>query len=105
MSSDGARDPSAQRQRLRGWVLAGAVAQVLVWLFIGIYIGHSANPKGDGMEWVGMVPATLVLLAFGVPTAMLGASGRLLAFGALLAGSGVVVNLLLLMELAREFSH
>ena len=86
-------------------VLALAAAQTLFWFYLFIYIGQHSNPKGDGMEWVAMVPATLLFLAFAVPALLLGAIGRLLRFAVVLAGCGAVLNFLFFLEIASEFAH
>ena len=40
----------------------GAVAiQVLLWFGVFFYTAEHTNPKGDGMEWVGIMPASFVL--------------------------------------------
>jgi hypothetical protein len=51
------------RQSVRIAVLTIGGLQVGFWLYLFFYIAQHSNPKGDGMEWVAMAPATGVLVA------------------------------------------
>jgi hypothetical protein len=51
------------RQSVRIAVLIIGGLQVGFWLYLFFYIAEHSNPKGDGMEWVAMAPATGVLVA------------------------------------------
>ena len=51
------------RQSVRIAVLIIGGLQVGFWLYLFFYIAQHSNPKGDGMEWVAMTPATGVLVA------------------------------------------
>jgi hypothetical protein len=102
--SDGVATAPDTRSTLRIIVLALAGAQVLHWLFFWYYIGQHSNPMGDGMEWIAIVPATLLFLAFAVPALILGLIGRLLWVAAALAGIGVVLNLIFFLQIAAEFA-
>jgi hypothetical protein len=89
---------------LRTFVLiAGAVQAALPFLLF-VYIDLKANPMGDGMEWVALVPGGLICIIFAVPALLFGAINRLLAVGAALAGAGALVSIWFYSEIIREFS-
>jgi hypothetical protein len=98
------QDLETQRLRLLAWICAGL--QVLVWLYLAFYIGQHSNPKGDGMEWVAMSPATMILVATTVPVWRLARNdnGKWLKVAAGLAALGVALNLLLVLQVASEFA-
>jgi hypothetical protein len=98
------RDMESKGLRLLAWICAGL--QVLVWLYLAYYIGQHTNPKGDGMEWVAMSPATMILVATIVPVWRLARNnnGEWLEVAAGLAALGVALNLLLFFQVANEFA-
>ncbi len=81
--------------------MALAGAQVAFWLYSWIYIGQRANPKGDGMEWVAIAPATLILGAFVLPALTFAWNGQSLVVAALLAVVGAGLNVAFFLEIAR----
>lgn len=87
---------------LRRIALYGSAAQVAFWLFFAIFIAWSANPRGDGMEWLAMVPATLILLGLVLPALLLSVLGRLSVAAAVLAGAGAVLNAFLFVQILGE---
>lgn len=105
MSDSGRSDPSIRGQRpqpLRGVIYAAVAVQAALWIVAVVYIGLHANPKGDGMEWAAVVPAT-VILALGVaPPLALRRQPRLLWVGALMAAAGMLLMAGLLFEIVRE---
>ncbi len=90
---------------LRAVVLIAAGLQVLFWLYFFFYIGQHSNPKGDGMEWVAVMPATLILAIFVVPALQFGTKNRMLLAGLLLAAAGALLNIAFFAEIAREFAE
>ncbi len=89
---------------LRAGVFIVAAAQALLPIGLIIYIVRHANPMGDGMEWVVVVPALFIAAIFVAPALILSAINRLLIIGALVAGVGVLVSLAFYLEIASEFS-
>ena len=47
---------SNRTKMLRAAIYACVAVQVLIYLYLFVYIGEHTNPKGDGMEWVAIVP-------------------------------------------------
>ena len=93
-----------QFKGLRAAILIAVAVQVLLWLGLFVYIDRTANPKGDGLEWIAVVMATYILVIFVAPALILGAINRLLTIGTLFAAAGAVVNLIFYLELAHEFA-
>jgi hypothetical protein len=89
---------------LRAAVFIVAATQALLPAGLMIYIASNANPMGDGMEWVAIVPALLIAAIFVAPALILSAINRLLIVGATFAGIGILVNLVFYLEIASEFS-
>jgi hypothetical protein len=69
---------------LRIAVLAGAVAETFLWAGIWLCTARTANPLGDGLEWMLPILATMVFVPLTLPALVLGVIGRWLVFGALL---------------------
>ena len=89
----------------RYFILALAAAQTAYWLYTFRLIAVNANPMGDGMEFVAIVPFGFVFLALVVPALLLGLRGRMLPLAAALAVVGLVLNVLLFIEIASELTH
>ncbi|MFI4998101.1 MAG: hypothetical protein ACHQAQ_20235 [Hyphomicrobiales bacterium] len=89
---------------LRHFAIALAGAQTVYWLYTFRLILVNANPRGDGFELVAIVPFGLVFLALVAPSLWLGATGRRLPLGVALAVAGLIVNVLLFVEIARELT-
>jgi hypothetical protein len=87
---------------LRRAILITGAAQVALWCYLWAFIARHANPMGDGMEWVALVPATGILGLFVAPALIIGAINRLLILGALFAIAGAVLNVLFFIEITRE---
>jgi len=85
--------------------IALAGAQTAYWLYTFRLIAVNANPMGDGMEYVAIVPFGFIFLALVAPSFLLGVSGRMLPLGAALAIAGLVLNVLLFIEIASELTH
>jgi hypothetical protein len=76
--------------------------QVLLWFGVFFYTAEHTNPEGDGMEWVGIMPASFVLAIGTLPGLRLRNSARLLPLGVLLACIGVVLSIAFFFEIIRE---
>ena len=59
---------------------------------------------GDGMEWVALAPALLIVAMSAAPALILAAIDRLLIFAALLAIGGALLNFAFYSEITTEFS-
>jgi hypothetical protein len=90
---------------LRLGVFIVSAAQALLPVGLIVYIARHANPMGDGMEWVALVPALLLAGLFAAPALLASVINRLLVPGALWAVAGAVLSLAFYAEIAREFSH
>ncbi len=101
--ANGSEERRAKRLRLA--VHVGIAAQVLIYVYLYVYIYQHANPMGDGMEWVAVVPATFILAVGLIPTVALRLNRRLLPAAAIVAFVGVVINAAFLLEIVREMNH
>jgi hypothetical protein len=90
---------------LRPIVLALTGAQIVFWLYLWIYIGARANPKGDGTEWVAIAPATLILGIFVLPPLTMAWNRQALRVATALAVVGAGLNVAFFLEIAREFAE
>jgi hypothetical protein len=70
-----------------------------------VYIGEHSNPKGDGMEWVAIVPGGAVLAVGALPAWVLRERERWLPVALIAACAGILLNLAFLYEIAREFAE
>jgi hypothetical protein len=92
-------------QSVRIWVLIIGGLQVGFWLYLFFYIARHSNPKGDGMEWVAMAPATGILVMFVWPPLQFAAKNELLLLALVLTSAGALMNAALFIEIAREFAE
>lgn len=77
-------------------------AQAVFWVYSIAYIIRSANPKGDGMELVAVMPMTLVFAVFVIPALMLSFFTRLHRVGVTLGVIGACANGFLWNEILAE---
>jgi hypothetical protein len=80
--------PDAAERRspgLRRLLYAAVAVQAALWIYLFVYIAQHANPKGDGMEWVGVMPGTMVFALGALPAWSLRRSKRALPLGVALA--------------------
>ena len=87
--------------RLRVVINLAVAAQVVLWVGLIAYIAGHANPRGDGMEWVAVAPAT-ILLFLGVAPALTFRGRRRQLPGVVIACLGVVLGVVYFAEIARE---
>ena len=94
-------DGGGLASRLRVVINLAIAAQVVLWVGLVAYIAGHTNPRGDGMEWVAVAPAT-ILLFLGVAPA-LGFRGRNRPFpGVVIACLGVLLSIVYFAQIARE---
>jgi hypothetical protein len=95
--------------RLRLITLAVAGIETLFWLYTFYYIDRHANPLGDGMEWLGEVPLTTIVVTLVVPALILAVIGHWYALAtklaALLAAAALVADVVVWTQLLGEFAH
>jgi Flp pilus assembly protein TadB len=97
------QSPASGRTRmLRAAIHACIAVQVLIYLYLFVYIGEHANPKGDGMEWVAIVPGGAALAVGALPAWVLRERERWLPVALITACVGILLNLAYLYEIARE---
>ena len=101
---DASQEPDAETLPLRRVAVFGGLAQGAFWLFFASYVTSHANPLGDGMELVAMVPETFILIGLVAPGLLLGLIGRWLVLGVVLVGAGAIFNVLLFIQIARELA-
>ena len=103
-SAEPARHGEGGRSRvLRGAIDVGIAAQVLLYLYLYVLIFRHSNPKGDGMEWVAVMPASIILALGVAPPLVLRKERRWLWLGLLLAIAGLMLAIAFLFEVAHEF--
>ena len=74
-------------RRLRASVLLTVAAQSLFLVFLTVFLFNHANPKGDGMEMVGVGAAFMfIFLPLSLPAFLLAKDSRYLEVAAMLVG-------------------
>ena len=95
--------------RLRLITLAVAAGETAFWLYTFYYIGRHANPLGDGMEWLAIVPMTIIVLTLIAPAVILAVIGHWYALAtklaALLAVAALVADVVIWTEILGEFAQ
>ena len=89
--------------RVAVFIVAGV--QALLPLGLIVFIARHADPRGDGMEWVGVFPALILAALFAIPPLIWSVHNRRLTLGLLVAIAGALVNLIFYMEVASELGH
>jgi hypothetical protein len=88
---------------LRLSVLLTAATEIGFLVFLTVFLWKHANPKGDGMEMVGVGAAFMfIFLPFTLPALMLARERRHLAVAAFLAALAAVLYFALWFELLAE---
>lgn len=95
--------------RLRLIVFAVVGAEVLFWLYTFYYIDRHANPLGDGLEWMGEVPLTGIVLMLVLPALILVVIGHWFPVAAklalLLAAAALIADVVVWTELLGEYAQ
>jgi hypothetical protein len=90
-------------RRLRLVVLLVVALQSLFVVFLGVFLFNHANPKGDGMEMVGVGAAFMfIFLPLTLPAFMLAKESRHLVLAAVLAGVAAFAYFALWFQLLDE---
>ena len=79
--------------------------QLLIYAAVIVHIVQHADPTGDGMEWVGVMPGAVLLALGAAPAWTLSNLGRLLPLALVLAIAGVAIQAAYLLEVTRELAH
>lgn len=95
--------PTRGDRLLRTSVLFAIGAEVGFIVFLTGFLFWHADPRGDGMEMVGVGAAfMLIFLPFTLPALILARKGRWLVLAAVLAAAGAVAYFTLWLELLDE---
>jgi len=90
-------------RRLRTSVLLAVAVQSLFLVFLTVFLFNHANPKGDGMEMVGVGAAFMfIFLPLSLPAFMLAKESRYLVVAAVLAGLAAFAYFALWLEMLDE---
>ncbi len=76
--------------RIAAMLVAGV--EILFWIYTFFYISQHANPLGDGMEMVAVVPMTIIAVFLAFPAFALSISGRTWWLAASFALAAAVAN-------------
>ena len=88
---------------LRASVLLAVGAQSLFLVFLTVFLFNHANPKGDGMEMVGVGAAFMfIFLPLSLPAFILAREGRHLVVAAFLAGLAAILYFAIWFQLLDE---
>src|SRR5262245_27028105 len=98
----GEQQDARTRKRLRLGALALAVLLTLLWIYSFYCIAARANPKGDGMEFLAVVPLTILFLGFTLPALVLSAIGRASGAALGLAIAGLITNAWIWSQIVAE---
>ena len=95
--------PTRGDRLLRKSVLFAVGAEIGFIVFLTGFLFWHADPRGDGMEMVGVGAAfMLIFLPFTLPALILARKGRWLVLAAVLAAAGAVAYFPLWLELLDE---
>ena len=90
-------------RRLRLSILLALAVQSLFVVFLGVFLFNHAEPKGDGMEMVGVGAAFMfIFLPLTLPAFMLAKESRHLVLAAVLAGIAAFAYFAIWFELLDE---
>jgi hypothetical protein len=90
-------------RRLRLAILLVVAVQSLFVVFLGVFLFNHADPKGDGMEMVGVGAAFMfIFLPLTLPAFMLAKESPLLVLAAALAGVAAFGHFAIWFELLEE---
>ncbi len=88
---------------LRTSILLAVAAQSLFLVFLTVFLFNHANPKGDGMEMVGVSAAFMfIFLPLSLPAFLLAKESRYLVVAAVLAGLAAFAYFAIWLELLEE---
>lgn len=97
------KSPSMGEKRLRFSVLLACGMEAAFIVFLTVFLFQHADPRGDGMEMVGVGFAfMLIFLPFTLPAFALARNGRWLVLAAFLAALGAFAYFGLWLEMVSE---
>ena len=97
------KSPSMGEKRLRFSVLLACGMEAAFIVFLTVFLFQHADPRGDGMEMVGVGFAfMLIFLPFTLPAFVLARNGRWLVLAAFLAAIGAFAYFALWVEMVSE---
>src|SRR4029450_6389987 len=86
-------------RRLRASILFAIYAEIAFVVFLGVFLWRHANPKGDGMEVVGLSAAfMLIFLPFTLPAWILARQSRFLVTAAFFTAFAAILYFLLWLQ-------
>ena len=92
-----------RRPRLRTSILLAVAAQSLFLVFLTVFLFNHANPKGDGMEMVGVGAVFMIIfLPLSLPAFLLAKDSRYLVVAAVLASVAAFAYFAIWLELLDE---
>ena len=95
----------ASGSALRILLLVLTVAQMMFIVFLTVFIIRHMNPQGDGMEFVAVSAAIMLLeIPFTIPAFILAVRGRALGVAAGLAGFATVAYVLFWFQVSAELT-
>ena len=89
--------------RLRVVIDIACAAQVALWVGLIAYIAWHTNPRGDGMEWVAVMPASLICFLGVAPARSFRKRSRPLP-GVVVACIGLVISIAFFAEVVSEMN-
>jgi hypothetical protein len=95
---------SPMSRGLRSYSLILGAAQGVYWLYTFRLIYANTNWMGDGMEWLAVMPFGLIFFCVVGPALVMSSDGRWVKLAALLVTVGLLLNILLFWEIARELT-
>ena len=96
--------PDSTQPTLRIAALAVATVEAVFWIYAIIYVIRQANPMGDGMELVVIVPLSVLFGALTLPALLLARKGKWLKTSLAFALVSAVANFLLWRQILSELS-
>jgi hypothetical protein len=105
MAFEPKKAPGQDMRGLRVVVFIASAVQALLPLGLIVFIARHANPMGDGMEWVGVVPALFIAALTAAPGLIASINNRWLIGGLLWAIAGALLNYVFYAEVWSELGH
>ena len=99
------REVPARKSFLRGVLLALTTAQMLFIVVLTVFIIRHMNPLGDGMEFVAVSAAIMLLeIPFTIPAFILAVRGKALGVAACLAGFATFAYVIFWIQVYAEMT-
>lgn len=102
---DADQQPAATGSALRMFLLLLTTAQMLFIVALTVFVIRHMNPKGDGMEFVAVSAAIMLLeIPFTIPAFILAARSKALGVAACLAGFATFAYLIFWIQVYAEMT-